>query len=162
MAAPLQLRALDPATDSELFQLAWGWRIPKRHLSAQQMSYSAFADSDPTQVVLGLFNGELQAVYLVREWQPAYFETHFTSSKTAPRENVLAGAQRILKWLMDNGAQEVSAFVRPRNTPLCRFVEAIGFKRVGLCLFSCVTDVHAGTMHNKFVKYVCQRLPAEG
>lgn len=158
----LELRALDPVADAELFKLAWSWRTPKRHVSAPQMSYSAFADNDPTQVVLGLFNGELLAIYLIREWEQGKFETHFTSRKSTPRGHVLAGARRILDWLIENGAEEVSALVRPENKPLCRFVEEVGFKRLALVsFFPCIGEMDTRTMHNKFVKYVCQGLPAE-
>ena len=158
MADLLIMRPLNPETEQDLFRLSYSWRTKqKRHTQGARMAFEEFSAIDPTQIVMGLFNGDLQAVYLIKEWAPAHYETHFTSSRNAPRESVVAGAKRILLWLMENGAEEVSAFVRPRNKPVCRFVEEVGFKREALCLFSCIEDIDTCSMPNKFVKYVCSK-----
>ncbi len=159
MTDSLILRPIDPVTEQELFKTAYSWRSKtrKRHIQPDRLAFDDFASTDPTQIVMGLFNGELQAVYMFREWSPNYLEGHFTSSRNAPRKNVLVGARHVLEWLLANGAEEVSAFVRPRNTPIRRFVEEIGFKRHSYVIFTCLSDLEAGTMQTTFIKYVCSK-----
>ena len=158
----LQLRLLDPATDLDLFRRAYDWRTPKRHTQPTRMSFESFTDTDPTQTVVGLFNGELQAVYLLHEYQPYHFDVHMTSDRSAPRENVLEGARRVLRCLFDGGAKEVSALIIARNQPLCHFVEAIGMHRVSRMRFSSCTDVSKGDSidprnQRTFLKYAATR-----
>ena len=124
-----KLRPLDPEEDIELFRVAYNWRsTPKRHTQPTRMPFETFSANNPTQLVIGLFNGELQAVYAIVEWEPRRFEVHFTSAKSAPKEPVRLGAQQVLNFMLENGAKEVVAFVVSRNRPLRRFVESIGFR----------------------------------
>jgi hypothetical protein len=63
----LLLRPLDPTTEQELFQLAYSWRSkPRRHAQPDRLPFDSFAASEPTQIVMGLFGGELQAVYMFK------------------------------------------------------------------------------------------------
>lgn len=159
----LQLRLLDPATDLDLFRRAYSWRLtPKRHTQPTRMSFETFTDTDPTQTVVGLFNGELQAAYLLHEYEPYRFDVHMTSDRCAPRENVLEGARRVLRCLFEGGAKEVSALIVARNRPLCQFVEAIGMRRVSRMRFSSCADVSKGDSiqprnQRTFIKYAATR-----
>ena len=125
----LELRILDPETDLDLFKEAYNW-LPKyrKRLQPDRASFETFSAPDPKQMVVGLFNGSLQAVYVTYEFEPARFDTHYTSKRSAPKESVIWGAREILGILLEGGAEEVVAFVSPANEPLCRFVEAIGFQ----------------------------------
>ena len=124
----LELRSLDHQTDLDLFRESYSWRPAYRsRLQPDRAPFETFIADDPKQIVVGLFNGDLQAVYVTYEFEPGKFETHYTSHRKAPRENVLWGAQQILNIMLSNGAEEVLAYVSPQNKPLCRFVQDIGF-----------------------------------
>lgn len=128
-AVTLELRALDPTTDLLLFETAYNWRRKRKtHIQPDRMSLEDFTSSDPAQIVFGLFNGSLQAVYLLKEYEPKKFEAHFSSDRQAPTENVWAGAKSIIDLMWQNGAQEIAAWIVPRNRPLRAFVEALGFE----------------------------------
>jgi RimJ/RimL family protein N-acetyltransferase len=100
------------------------------------VSFEGFSKGDPNQIVMGLFNGQLCAVYVIYQVGPGKFDTHYTSRRKTPKEYVLAGAQACLKWLLDNGAVEVAAYVSEHNKPMAAFVEAIGFEPQGTVEFS--------------------------
>ena len=105
MGNSLTLRPLDPIDDLELYREAYDWRPkPKRHTSAPQLPFESFTEINPTHLTIGLFNGELLAVYFLREWEPTKYEAHFTSRRGAPRETLLLGAKAILNLMLDNGA----------------------------------------------------------
>lgn len=122
----LELRGLDPVADRPLFREAHAWRKPKR-VSAEQISFDQFAKPDPSQVVMGLFNGEFLAAYMVKEYAPRYYDMHFTSKRQTPREYLVAGGIQITSWLIEHGAIEVSAIIISRNRALKRFLEDCGY-----------------------------------
>lgn len=156
----MMLRALDPQTDIDLFREAYGWRSARPSpLRPDRMSFEDFSADNPRQVVVGLFHGKLQAVYLIQETAPAIYDTHFTSNRTAPKENVLAGARLLLTWLLENGAEEVVAYVSERNKPLGRFVEAVGFTPVGVSEYPCAghSDTVDSPVMVKFIRYAAKR-----
>ncbi len=110
------------------------------------MSFEDFAKDDPSQIALGLFNGELQAVYFFHEIAPNTFQSHFTSSRKADRGLVLAGAITLVKWFEQNDLIMV-AYIHRRNIPLRRFVEDAGL--VGLVdteKSCCQNDTGGGTV----------------
>jgi hypothetical protein len=153
------LQLLDPVADIELFRESWSWRKPKTHISAEQMSFETFAANDPTHLTVGWFNSELLAVYFFQEWQPRHFEGHFTSKKGVSREILLRGAREILDLMLTNGADEVSALIRPENKPLRQFVADLGMKYVSRVFFTCMNDLNNVilTQRNQrkvYVKYV--------
>ncbi len=158
----IYLRALDPQSDIELFHEAYNWRSHKPKLYPDKMSFEDFASTDPNQIVMGLFNGSLCAVYVINQTTNGTretYDTHFTSRRGVPKRHVLVGAQWLLRWLLESGAFEVTAFVSERNTPLCRFVEAIGYERVGLIHFPCRDGPDSDTLPaqtKEFVKYAAR------
>lgn len=126
----LELRILNPETELDLFQEAFAWRsAPKKHLRINRMSFEQFSGSYDNQVVFGLFNDQLWAVYMFIETAPKVVESHFTSRRDAPTEDVFAGAKTLLKWFEAEGSQ-VTACIVERNRPLRRFAEALGFEPV--------------------------------
>lgn len=131
---PLTMRALSPETEVELFREAYSWRTPKRHLQPDRMAFEDFSANDPSQIVWGLFNGKLCAVFVFKEFEKGRFESHFTSRRDVPKNYILAAAGRLVDWFMENGA-ELTADVIKRNTPMRRFVESIGFHPTGIFVF---------------------------
>lgn len=146
------LRALDPLTEQALFRTAYEWRnSPKRHTRTNRMTFEQFAGDFHNQVVIGLFNGQLCAVYMFIETSPKCFEAHFSSHKATPTEQVFAGGKTMLNWFQERGAV-VTAQVVERNRPLRAFVEALGFKNVGTEEKSCKTVGEGRTIH-RIVEY---------
>lgn len=125
----LELRHLNPERDVELFREAHNWRT-KRSLRASggQMPFKEFIAPNPTQVVMGLFNGEFLAVYMVREYAPQCYDMHFTARRQAPRAYLIAGGIWLTSWLIESGAVEVSALIVARNKALRQFLEDCGYK----------------------------------
>lgn len=161
IADRLTLRALDPKTELDLFRESYNWR-PKKvsPLRPDRMSFESFATADPSQVVMGLFDGSgICAVYLISEGPRRVFETHYSSAKGTPKEYVLNGARRLLAILLDTGAIEVTAYVAQANEPLCRFVEAVGFKKDLLVKFLLQNDTGGDSLAASriFVKYAARR-----
>lgn len=107
------------------------------------MKFEDFAADDPSQIVLGLFNGNLQAVYLFRQIGPKTFEAHFTSSRKAKREDVLAGARTLVQWFAEQGLVIVG-YVNAGNGPLRHFLE-----EAGLTLETATSQ----TVSNSFYRY---------
>lgn len=121
----LILRGLNPIDEASLFREAYNWRKVSR-LQHGKLSFETF--SDPSQVtVMGLFNGEFLAVYVIGESSPGCFDMHFTSKRGAPRKYLVAGGIKITNWLIENGALEVSAVITKRNRALRQFLEDCGY-----------------------------------
>lgn len=122
------LRTLDPVADLSLFREAHNWRSRPRRASGGQMPFEEFVVPTPTQAVMGLFNGEFLAAYMVREYAPQCYDMHFTAKRQAPREYLVAGGIQLTTWLIQNGAIEVSAFIVARNKALRGFLEDCGYR----------------------------------
>jgi hypothetical protein len=127
--AKIELRTLDPATDFNLFREAHNWRTRRSHrASGGQMPFKEFVAPNPAQAVMGLFNGEFLAAYLVREYALQHYDMHFTAKRQVPREYLVAGGIQLTSWLIKNGAIEVSALIVARNKALRMFLEDCGYK----------------------------------
>jgi len=156
----LRLQPLDPVVDLELYRIAYNWRsTPKRHTSAPQLPFEAFTEINPTHLTIGLFNGDLLAIYFLREWEPTKYEAHFTSKRGVPRETLLLGAKAILNLMLDNGATEVAALILPTNRPLRQFVTELGMTKESHVIFTCITETQGGSIEQRnkrpvFIKYV--------
>ena len=124
----LELRLLDPTTDLDLFREAYNWRPrAKKHAQPDRGTFESFVSDDPRQIVVGVSNGQLLAVFLLCEWKEKHFEAHFTSRRGTPREILIEGGQMIRDAFFENGAQELCAWVTKRNTALKGYLEALGF-----------------------------------
>lgn len=125
----LELRHLNPETDVELFREAHNWRtLRSKRASGGQMPFEEFIAPNPIQAVMGLFNGEFLAAYMVKEYALQHYDLHFTAKRRAPRECLVAGGIQLTTWLIQNGAVEVSAIIVARNTALRKFLEDCGYK----------------------------------
>lgn len=153
------LRLLDPLEDFDLFHLAYKWRArPKSHIQPDRMPFEEFAAARDDQITIGLFNGELRAVYFLHETEPGNYQAHFTSERGLSREALLAGAAQVASDFFDAGAKQIHAWVTERNGPLRSFLETLGFIATGTQTFPCQNDTDRSTMpsvrYQRFVKYV--------
>lgn len=160
----LELRLLDPTTDIELFREAYEWRNPKKHAQPDRAPFEAFIATDPKQIVVGVFNGHFCAAFLLYEYKPGHFEAHFTSKRGAPRESLIEGGKLIRDAFLQNGAQELCAWIIERNTALMGYLDALGFRAAESKRFAGQNDTGGGTLPSNasteartFVKYVCQK-----
>lgn len=154
------LRLLNPESDLELFRESYGWRTaPKAHVQPDRMSFETFAANDPTQIAIGLFNGQFLAVYFLHETEPSKFQAHFTSKRGVPREVLLDGAKEVISQFLDNGATELEAWVTERNKPLRSFLEDLGFTAEGTKLLPKNKSKNFDTVSEmrKFIKYAIRR-----
>lgn len=125
----LELRHLNPLSDLDLFREAHNWRIKRsQRASGGQMPFEEFIAPNPTQAVMGLFNGEFLAAYMVKEYAPRHYDMHFTAKRQAQRDYLVAGGIQLTRWLIQNGAVEVSALIVARNKALRKFLEDCGYK----------------------------------
>lgn len=145
------LRLLDPAVDHEFYRQAYDWRENKRHVQPDRMSFEFF--TSPDALAIGLFNGELQAVYFLHETEPGNFQAHFTSRRGIAYLPLLEGAQEVARTILQNGGREIHAWITPRNTALRRFLEALGFTPTETKSFPKNKDSESDTLQ-PFVKYV--------
>jgi hypothetical protein len=104
------------------------------------MPLEVFAADDPRHLTVGLFNGELQAVYFLHEVEPSIYQAHFTSRRGLSREALLAGAAEVAHQVLANGGSEIHAWVTERNGPLRSFLTDLGF--------SCITTAQFNTGQN--------------
>lgn len=154
-----RLQLLDPATDLDCYRQAYSWRLAKRHVQPDRMPFETFASEHPAHVTLGLFNGELQAVYFLCEVEPAVYEVHFTSQRGVLRETLLDAARQVARLFLTNGAVELRAWIMPRNRALCQFLLDLGFVSAGYKDFSGQNDTDRNTLpstrnqRQMFVKY---------
>lgn len=152
------LKLLDPTEDADLFRQAYEWRPkPKAHAQPDRMPFEEFAAIRDDQITIGLFNGELRAVYFLHETEPGNFQAHFTSQRNVPREVLLNGAAQVARDFFAAGATEIHAWVTERNTALRQFLTHLGFACVGETQFCCSGTQFRSTMppdrYRRFVKY---------
>lgn len=149
----LSLRLLQPEQDVDLFRRAYDWRGQKKHVQPDRMPFEVFSAPDPSHIAVGLFNGELLAVYFLHEIEPSKFQAHFTSQRGVSRQVLLNGAQKVIKAFLENGATQIEAWIQERNRPLRRFVETLGFLETETCAFTKNKDLDSCSV-SAFVKYV--------
>lgn len=123
-----QLRLLNPLEDGDLYRVAYSWREKaKKHVQPDRMSLEEFSSDNPCHLTIGLFNGELLAVYFLHETEPSIYQAHFTSRRDVPYQTLLEGARKVAEQVLTNGGTEIHAWITPRNKPLRQFLEALGF-----------------------------------
>lgn len=135
------MRGLDPAQDIELFREAYNWRSGPR----ERISFESFTGGS-NQAILGLFNGEFIAVYMIKEYAQGCFDLHFTSKRKTPREYLVAGGINITSWLITEGARDVSAVIMERHCSLRRFLEDCGYSKDKELIFD--------SSRHKWLRYV--------
>lgn len=133
----LLLRALDPEKDLDLFREAYDWRTSRRYETEASgtIPFEEFASYKPTEVSMGLFNGELIAVYLIQQRGPHLFQVHFASRRKTARDDALSGALTLRDWLLRDGDAEIFGWILEAwtgaNHPIHRFAIACGFHPTG-------------------------------
>lgn len=153
------LRLLDPIEDADLFRQAYAWRPKaKAHAQPDRMPFEEFSADRSDQVTIGLFNGELRAVYFLHETEPGNYQAHFTSQRYVPRSVLLAGAAQVARDFFAAGASEIHAWVTPRNTALTQFLLDLGFVCVEQTQFCCerigiVSTMPTDRNQRSYVKY---------
>lgn len=125
----IELRILDPVTDIKFFREAYNWRTrPKKHIQPDRASFQTFTSTDPRQIVIGVFNGQFCAAFLLYEYEPGRFEAHFTSRRGTAKETLVEGGVMIRDAFLKNGAVELCAWITERNKGLRTYLEALGFQ----------------------------------
>lgn len=148
----LELQLLDPTADLDLFQEAYKWRAAKKHVQPDRASFEAFIADDPHQIVVGVFNGQFCAAFLLYEWKEQHFEAHFTSKRGTSREILIEGGKLIRDAFFENGAQELCAWVTKRNIALKGYLEALGFS----------PGEEKEFQQKPFIRYQITRQPSSG
>lgn len=150
------LRLLDPQKDYELFATSYNWRTPKPHLQRDRIPFEAFTADDPRQTVIGLFNGEFIAVFLLYEAEPKHFDCHMSSKRGTPKELLIEGGKAVAKAFFENGAEELFGWINRRNVALKGYLEALGFSKEN----SCENENDLGTLSEtpiEAIKYALRR-----
>ena len=148
-----QLRLLNPLEDGDLYREAYSWRERKKHVQPDRMSLKEFTSDDPRHLTIGLFNGQLLAVYFLHETEPGNFQAHFTSRRDVSYFTLLEGARKVTRAILTNGGSQIHAWITPRNKPLRRFLEALRFHPVETMSFQKNKDSECCRVQ-EFVKYV--------
>lgn len=126
---PIELKLLDPSSDLELFHEAYNWRPkPKKHAQPDRIPFDKFIADDPLQTVIGVFDGQFIAAFLLNEYEQGRFEAHFSSKRGTPKETLIKGGEMIRDAFFENGAKELCAWITVRNTALKSYLEALGFE----------------------------------
>lgn len=155
----LELKILDPATDLELFREVYDWRKPKKHVQPDKIPFESFIAEDPLQIVIGVFNGQFIAAFLLNEFEPGRFECHFSSKRGTPRETLVKGGEIIRDAFFQNGAKELCAWVTVRNVALKGYLEALGFTPGEIKAFPKRISENSDSLPEmkEFVKYAITR-----
>ena len=149
-----RLQLLNPLEDADLYREAYSWREkPKRRVQPDRMSFEEFSSDSPNHLAIGLFNGDLLAVYFLHETEPGNFQAHFTSRRGVPYLTLLEGARQVAESVLQNGGKEIHAWITPRNTALRKFLEGLGFTPAETKSFPKNKDSESATCQ-PFVKYV--------
>jgi hypothetical protein len=156
----LLLKVLDPVEDIFFFQDAYSWRKDKKHAQPDRTSFKDFVSRDERQIVIGAFNGDFLAVFLLYEWQKGgYYEAHFTSKRGIPRPILIDAGKMVRDAFFQNGAQELCAWIVKRNSALRGYLEDLGFVAVEEKEFPCQSDLNrvisSRLPRRSFVKYGC-------
>lgn len=121
------------------------------------MAFETFAADDDRQIVIGVFNGEFIAAFLLYEIEPQVYDCHFTSKRGTNRKVLLEGGCMVRDAFFGNGAKELTARIVERNAPLRHYLEALGFTRVIPTQNStCVQadgSLNSVSVERNFVKY---------
>ena len=124
------------------------------------MAFETFAADDDRQIVIGVFNGEFIAAFLLYEIEPKVYDCHFTSKRGTSREVLLEGGRMVRDAFFENGAKELTARIVERNTPLKGYLEALGFTKLEFS--ACTqndTPLNSVVDERNFVKYAITRKP---
>jgi hypothetical protein len=150
MSSEIELKILNPTTDLSLYHEAYGWRERKRHIGADEAPFDAIIADDPRQIVIGVFNGQFCAMFLLYEDSPGYFNCHFTSKRGTARDALVAAGAAIRDAFLNNGAVELCAWITAKNRALAGYLESLGFAPIEQRAFvtnkACQNDTDCSTI----------------
>ncbi len=155
----MELRALDPDRDGQLFREAYDWifEAPRWLRQAENIvagingcdSWEGYlkAAHDPKEVNIGLFAGSMQALFTIQDEGCACFQVHINAKPHGPAGEMIAAAIQLRDTLFSQGAIEIFGFIAERNRPLRRFAEIAGFKFSGVSIFK-------GSMRDRPIRWM--------
>lgn len=155
----MELRALDPDRDVDLFREAHNWifEAPPWLRQAENIvagingcdTWEGYlkAAYSPKECNVGLFDGIMLALFTIQSEGDGCFQVHVNAKPHADTLMLMAAAMQIKQWLFDRGANEVFGFVAERNRPLRRFAEQVGFKFSGVSIFK-------GSMRDRPIRWM--------
>lgn len=155
----MELRALNPDTDQDLFREAYDWifEAPKWLRQAENIvagingcdSWEGYlkAAYSPQECNVGLFSGIMLALFTIQSEGDGCFQVHVNAKPHADTLMLMAAAMQLKEWLFDHGAREVFGFIAERNRPLRRFAERAGFKFSGVSIFK-------GSMRDRPIRWM--------
>jgi hypothetical protein len=155
----MELRALDPDRDQQLFREAYDWifEAPPWLRQAENIvagingcdSSEGYlkAAQDPKEVNIGLFGTEMQALFTIQNEGDGCFQVHVNAKPNAPAGEMIAAAIQLRDTLFSQGAIEIFGFIAERNRPLRRFAEFAGFKFSGVSIFK-------GSMRDRPIRWM--------
>lgn len=135
----LSIRRLDPDADWELYREAYEWRDQKRAASDLPtefyIPFDVLTNPQPNEVLMGMFNGKLQAAFLLQDRGRNVVEAHFTTMPGIKQEDLVAGTLTIKNKLFEYGTREIYGWLREKHArlrhPVRRFAETVGFFPTG-------------------------------
>jgi RimJ/RimL family protein N-acetyltransferase len=142
-----ELRTLDPARDEKLFKQSYEWLFVKPEwfqyvdgvasVVSNTYSFENYLASamKATEYNVGLFNGKLQAVYVIQDQGDGSMQVHVNAERGANRDALVAGADCLKRWLFEHGATEIFGWLASINRPMRRFAEQAGFRYCGVSVF---------------------------
>lgn len=141
------LRTLDPSKDEGLFRESYEWLFVKpewfQHVDGVASvvdntysfeNYLAAAMKD-TEYNVGLFNGKLQAVFVIQDQGDGSMQVHVSAERGANQPALVAGASQLKDWLFAHGATEIFGWLASVNRPMRKFAEKAGFHYCGVSVF---------------------------
>lgn len=155
----MELRALDPDRDQDLFRQAYDWifEAPPWLRQAENIvagingcdSWEGYlkAAYSPKECNVGLFDGIMLAMFTIQSEGDGCFQVHVNTKPGAPAGVVAAAAAQLRDNLFAQGATEIFGFIAERNRPLRRFAEVVGFKFSGVSIFK-------GTMRDRPIRWM--------
>lgn len=153
------LRTLDPVKDEELFKTMYEWLFQNPEwfqyldgVSSVVSGTYSFEDylkaaMKPTEYNVGLFNGKLQAVYVIQDQGDGSIQVHVNAERGADHDALVAGAVRLKDWLFEHGTREVFGWLASVNRPMRKFAEQAGFSYCGV-------RVYRGSLNDKPIAWL--------
>lgn len=155
----MELRALDPERDQQLFREAYDWifEAPLWLRQAENIvagingcdSWEGYlkAAYSPKEVNIGLFHGIMLALFTIQNEGDGCFQVHVNAKPGSPAGEMIAASIQLRDTLFAQGATEIFGFIAERNRPLRRFAELAGFKFSGVSIFK-------GSMRDRPIRWL--------
>ncbi len=136
------IRRLNPVDDEALLHTAYLWD-QDRPLWFRQMDavygpddFNAYIEAakGEKRIDVGVFDGELIAVFVLSERSPDRFEVHVMAKRSLNNRILVEAAYQIRWQLFERGAKSISGWVASRNRPLLNLASMVGFVKSHLTM----------------------------